>query len=68
VTLGGRGRLAGIRHPQVGNDVLLGAGATVLGSVRIGDGARIGAGSLVVRDVPAGAVVLAPAAIREDEL
>lgn len=68
VTLGGRGSLAGIRHPQVGNDVLLGAGATVLGSVHIGDGARIGAGSLVVRDVPAGAVVLAPAAIREDEL
>ena len=60
VTLGGRGTGSTRRHPEIGNRVLIGAGATILGPVRVGDGARIGAGALVVDDVPAGAVVLAP--------
>ena len=52
VTLGGSGCGSGDRHPKVGSGVLLAAGARVLGPVRIGDGARIGAGSLVLADVP----------------
>ncbi|MEU5695934.1 serine acetyltransferase [Actinosynnema sp. NPDC020468] len=58
VTLGerlGRGEPA---YPVVGDDVFLGAGATVLGGVRIGDGARIGAGAVVLHDVPAGATAV----------
>jgi serine O-acetyltransferase len=42
------------RHPTVGNNVLLGAGAVILGAVTIGDGARIGANAVVTKDVPAG--------------
>ncbi len=45
------------RGPLLGNDVLVGANALVLGPVRVGDGARIGAGAVVVRDVPSGATV-----------
>jgi serine O-acetyltransferase len=52
VTLGGTGKESGDRHPKVGAGVLLCAGAKVLGNVRIGVGARIGAGSVVLRDVP----------------
>ena len=53
VTLGMTGKkLSGKRHPTVGSNVLLGANATVLGDIRIGDGARVGAGSVVVHDVP----------------
>ena len=48
--------------PVVGNNVHLGAGATVIGPVRIGDGARIGPGAIVSRNVPAGATVFAPPA------
>ncbi|MFD9435742.1 serine O-acetyltransferase EpsC [Streptomyces sp. NPDC060002] len=50
------------RHPVVGNRVVLGTSAIVLGPVTIGDDALIGAGSLVLRDVPPGARVMAPAA------
>ncbi|MEW6042085.1 MAG: serine O-acetyltransferase [Elusimicrobiota bacterium] len=46
------------RHPTLGNNVVIGAGATVLGPVKLGDGARIGAGSVVVRDVPVNASVV----------
>lgn len=53
VTLGGSGIREGVRHPQVGSGVLLAAGARVFGPVRIGDGARVGAGSVVLADVPA---------------
>ncbi|MEV0900577.1 serine O-acetyltransferase EpsC [Actinoplanes sp. NPDC049802] len=67
VTLGGRGwqrdAKGSRRHPAVGDRVTLGVGATVLGPVRIGDGAEIGAMALVVADVPAGARVRAPAAV-----
>lgn len=52
VTLGGTSLGQGKRHPTIGNDVVIGTNASVLGAITIGDGARIGAGSVVVRDVP----------------
>jgi len=52
VTLGGTGKERGDRHPKVRSWVLLGAGAKILGNVIIGEGARIGAGSVVLEDVP----------------
>ncbi len=52
VTLGGTGKATGKRHPTIGHDVVIGCGARVLGSIRIGNDVRIGAGSVVVRDVP----------------
>lgn len=58
VTLGGAGNKSGNRHPIVGNCVLLGAGATLLGPVRIGNGANIGACSMVTEDVPAGMIAV----------
>ena len=58
VTLGGRSLQKVKRHPTVGNNVIIGAGARVLGPVVIGDGSQIGANSVVVRDVPAGVVVV----------
>nr|WP_304607864.1 serine O-acetyltransferase [Leptolyngbya sp. PCC 6406] len=53
VTLGGTGKEIGQRHPTVGHHVVIGAGAKVLGHIAIGDYARIGAGSVVLRPVPA---------------
>jgi len=53
VTLGGTGKETGKRHPSVGSRVVIGTGAKVLGNIQIGDFARIGAGSVVLRDVPA---------------
>jgi serine O-acetyltransferase len=58
VTLGGTSLVAGKRHPTVGNGVILGAGAKVLGPILVGDGARVGANAVVVSDVPAGATVV----------
>ncbi len=52
VTLGGTGKEDGDRHPKVGNGVLISAGAKILGNINIGDGAKIGAGSVVLQDVP----------------
>ncbi|MBQ98245.1 MAG: serine O-acetyltransferase [Roseibacillus sp.] len=52
VTLGGTGNEVGARHPIVRSGVLIGAGAKILGPVEIGQGAKIGAGSVVLRDVP----------------
>ncbi len=52
VTLGGTGKDRGDRHPKVRSGVLLGAGAKILGNVEIGEGAKVGAGSLVLKDVP----------------
>lgn len=52
VTLGGTGKVTGDRHPKIGDEVFIGAGSKVLGSVRIGKGARIGAGSVVLKEVP----------------
>ncbi len=52
VTLGGTGKESGKRHPTLGNNVIVGAGAKVLGNITIGDNVRIGAGSVVIEDVP----------------
>lgn len=52
VTLGGTGKESGDRHPKVGNGVLIGAGAKVLGNIKIGSCSRVGAGSVVLKDVP----------------
>jgi serine O-acetyltransferase len=52
VTLGGTGKATGDRHPKVGSGVLIGAGAKILGNVTVGDCAKIGAGSVVLEDVP----------------
>jgi serine O-acetyltransferase len=58
VTLGGTSLQAGKRHPTIGNNVIIGAGAKVLGAIDIGDGARIGANAVVVAPVPAGTTVV----------
>lgn len=58
VTLGGTGRERGDRHPKVHDGVLLSAGAKVLGNIVIGRNARVGAGSVVLRDVPPNATVV----------
>lgn len=52
VTLGGVSLDKGIRHPQIGNDVIVGAGAKLLGPIAVGDGARVGSNAVVVDDVP----------------
>lgn len=52
VTLGGTGKAGVDRHPKIGNGVLIGAGAKVLGNITIGDEARVAAGSVVLHDVP----------------
>ena len=52
VTLGGTGKQRGKRHPTVEDNVVIGVGASVLGAVTIGEGARVGAGSVVLKDVP----------------
>jgi serine O-acetyltransferase len=58
VTLGGTTWKKGKRHPTLGNDVVVGAGAKVLGPITIGAGARIGSNAVVVKDVPPGATVV----------
>lgn len=58
VTLGGTGKETGKRHPTLGNNVVVGAGAKVLGNIHIGDRVRIGAGSIVLRNIPADATVV----------
>lgn len=58
VTLGGTGSAHTKRHPTIGNNVIIGAGAKVLGNITIGDNVRIGAGSVVINDVPANSTVV----------
>lgn len=58
VTLGGTSAKAGKRHPTIGNNVIIGAGAKVLGAILVGDNARIGANAVVVADVPASTTVV----------
>ncbi len=58
VTLGGTTWKKGKRHPTIGNNVVIGTGAKVLGPVRIGDNTRIGANSVVVNDIPPNSVVV----------
>lgn len=52
VTLGGTGKDEGDRHPKIGDGVLISAGAKILGNINVGEGAKIGAGSVVLEDVP----------------
>lgn len=58
VTLGGRARGRFKRHPTIGDRVLLGAGAKIIGAIHVGDDAKIGANALVVKDVPPKAIVV----------
>ncbi len=69
VTLGGTSLDKGIRHPQVGNDVIIGAGAQLLGPIHIGDNARIGSNAVVISDVPVNATMVGvPARAVKDKL
>lgn len=62
VTLGGIKFDPVKRHPTIGNKVLIGTGAKLLGPIHVGDGASIGANSIVVKDVPAGTLMVSPLA------
>ncbi|HHD2803018.1 serine O-acetyltransferase [Clostridium perfringens] len=65
VTLGGTGKDNGKRHPTIGNDVIIGCGAKILGPISIGDGAKIGANSVVLKNVPKGKTAVGiPAVIK----
>ena len=67
VTLGGTSWQEGKRHPTLGNGVVVGAGAKILGPINIGDNAKIGSNAVVVKDVPAGATAAGiPARILDD--
>ncbi|HAZ47813.1 MAG TPA: serine O-acetyltransferase [Cyanobacteria bacterium UBA11369] len=70
VTLGGTGKQTGKRHPTLGDRVIVGAGAKVLGNIQIGDNVRIGAASVVLRDIPSNSTVVGVPLriIRRDEL
>ncbi|BDA77103.1 serine acetyltransferase [Leptospira kobayashii] len=58
VTLGGTGKESGKRHPTIGKNVVIGAGAKILGNILIEDNVRVGAGSVVMRNVPSGSTVV----------
>lgn len=58
VTLGGTSWQKGKRHPTLGNNVVVGAGAKILGPITLADGVRVGSNAVVVKDVPAGATVI----------
>ncbi len=58
VTLGGTGKERGKRHPTIGNNVMIAAGAKVLGSITVGDNVKIGAGSVVIREIPPNSTVV----------
>jgi len=58
VTLGGTSWKKEKRHPTIGNNVVIGAGAKILGPIKIGDGSRVGSGSVVLKDVPPNSVVV----------
>jgi len=57
-TLGGTGKERGKRHPTIGNNVVIGAGAKVLGNITVGDNVNVGANAVVIRDVPADSTVV----------
>ena len=68
VVLGGTTLKKGKRHPTIGNNVVMGTGAVALGPITIGDGARVGAGSVVIKSVPTGATVVGiPGRITESQ-
>ena len=58
VTLGGTGKETGKRHPTIGNGVVIGAGAKLLGSIEIGNNVKIGANSVVLKSIPDGCTVV----------
>jgi len=58
VTLGGTGKERGKRHPTLGNNVVIGVGAQILGAITIGDGTKVGAGAVVLKDVPPNCTVV----------
>ncbi len=58
VTLGGTGKESGKRHPTIGNNVVVGAGAKILGPIEIGENSRVGAGSVVLKAAPPNATVV----------
>jgi serine O-acetyltransferase len=58
VTLGGTGKEQGKRHPTLGNNIVVGAGAKVLGNITIGDNSYIGSNAVVIKDVPPGSTVV----------
>lgn len=58
VTLGGTGKERGKRHPNIGNNVVVGTGAKVLGNITIGDNSYVGANAVVIKDVPANSTVV----------
>ena len=58
VSLGGTGKERGKRHPTLGNNVMVGAGAKILGNITIGDNAKIGANTVVLSDVPPASTVV----------
>ena len=58
VTLGGTGKERGDRHPKIGHACVLGAGATILGNIKVGDGATVGSQAVVTKDVPPGMTVV----------
>ncbi len=58
VTLGGTGKETGKRHPTIGDNVVIGAGSQLLGSITVGDDVKVGAGSVVVHDVPSNSTVV----------
>jgi serine O-acetyltransferase len=58
VTLGGTGKEKGKRHPTIGNRVIVGSGAKILGNITVGDNCRVGAGSVVLRNVPPNSTIV----------
>lgn len=69
VTLGGTSSKPGVRHPQLGNNVIIGSGAQLLGPIKVGDGVRIGSNAVVVKDVKEGdTMVGVPARIVEEKV
>lgn len=67
VTLGGTGKESGDRHPKVRRDVMIGSGAKILGNIEIGEGAKVGAGSVVLRDVAPHTTVVGVPAVKVGE-
>lgn len=63
VTLGGTGNQTGKRHPTIKDNVFIGAGAIILGNITINEGSKIGAGTVVVKDVPSNSTVVGPQGI-----
>ena len=61
--MGGTGKQTGKRHPTIGNHVVIGSGAKVLGNIRIGDNCKVGANSVVLRDVGEGKTVVGVPAV-----